>query len=416
MGKGAASPTRVQRAYEQFLGGILPAEGTVRALVRDSWLRSRDRGIDPGGAIPDEGPMGDADFQAYRATHPLTAIRPLIESLIVEDLADTDAVVALGDAQGRLLWVEGARSARTAAAHIDFVEGAVWSETAVGTNAPGLALAVDRGVQIIGPEHFASTVQNWNCAAAPIHDPVTGAVIGVLDITGGDAAAGPFALTAVRSVVAAIERELRATAVDLTATAVPTDRARIEVLDGAPRWVAADGSTRMLSPRHAEILLLLAAYPQGLTTDQLAMKLADDELGSVTVRAEISRLRRSLGDVVVSRPYRLATDIGSDVADARRHIEKGELIATIRAIGRGGLLAESMAPGITELFDELLVDLRSRLVAACDAGAWEAWVDSPLGRDDLTAWAQLGRLLPPGHPGRARAAGRARLLDRRLSR
>ncbi len=414
MGIGAAQPTRVKRAYEQFLSGILPPDGSVRSMVRESWERSRDRGVDPETATPDGDSVSDADFRAYRDSHRLAAVRPLIRSLLVDDLADVDAVVATTDAAGRLLWVDGCRTARDAASHINFVEGSVWSETAVGTNAPGLALAVDRGVQVVGPEHFVGMVQKWSCSAAPIHDPLTGRLLGVLDITGGDVAATPFALAAVRSVAAAVELELRAPAVDLAPGAACSPR--LATLDSAPRWRDADGTTRPLSPRHAEIILLLQAYPEGLTTEQLAMMLADDELGAVTVRVEISRLRRTLGDVIASRPYRLTVDVSSDVDEVRRRIEKGEIIAAIRELGRGGLLAESGAPGIVELFDELLVDLRSRLVARGDASALDAWVSSPLGRDDLTAWAHLAAVLPPGHASRARAMGRARLLDRRLSR
>ncbi|GED96418.1 transcriptional regulator [Gordonia crocea] len=415
MGNGAASPLRVTRAYEAFLSGIVPAEGSVRALVRDSWLRSRDRGVDPQKLRPQGEDVGEQDFRAYRDAHPLSSVRALIQSLLIDDLDDSGAVVAVGDERGRLLWVDGDRSARSKVTGINFVEGSVWSETAVGTNAPGLALALDQGVQVVGPEHFAGPVQRWNCSAAPIHDPLTGGLLGVLDITGGEVASTPFALTTVRSVVAAIERELAAKSIDLstpTRSAVP----RLEMLDDGPRWITADGLSRPLSPRHAEILLLLAAYPQGLSTEQLATKLADDGLGAVTVRAEISRLRRALGDVVESRPYRLTVAIESDVGDTRSHIEKGEIIAAIRTLGRGGLLAESFAPGVVELFDELLVDLRSRMVAAGDVPALEEWVASPLGRDDPTAWAQLARTLPSSHPGRARAVGRARLLDRRFSR
>ena len=46
---------------------------------------------------------------------------------------------------------EGAETLRRAE-HMDFVEGADWSEAAVGTSAPGTALASGRGVQIAGAE------------------------------------------------------------------------------------------------------------------------------------------------------------------------------------------------------------------------------------------------------------------------
>ncbi len=44
---------------------------------------------------------------------------------------------------------------------------------------------LDRAVQIRGAEHYNRIVHPWSCTAAPVHDPVTGALLGVIDITGG---------------------------------------------------------------------------------------------------------------------------------------------------------------------------------------------------------------------------------------
>ena len=143
--------------------------------------------------------------------------------------------------------------------------------------------------------------------------------------------------------------------------------------------------------------------------------LADDGVDPVTVRAEISRLRRDLGtDVIESRPYRLTVELSSDVRDLREQIEgHGDLVPVIEAIGRGGLLVESNAPGITELFEELREDVRSRVIAEGQVAALRAWTSSVHGRDDLTAWRRLEHRLPVGHPDRALVGGRIRILDRR---
>lgn len=61
-----------------------------------------------------------------------------------------------------------------------------------------------------------------------------------------------------------------------------------------------------LSPRHAELLLLLATAPDGLSAAELAARLFGDAERTVTVRAEMSRLRRHLGAVLDHRPYRFA--------------------------------------------------------------------------------------------------------------
>ncbi|MGZ8177671.1 GAF domain-containing protein [Williamsia sp. SKLECPSW1] len=411
-----ARDSSVRTAFERLISdGDAPAD--VRSVVRESWLRSLRGGVDPSSTSTVDSVVGVDDFTGYRAAHPMTVVRPMVRSMMLDDIAGTGVVLALTDEHGRLLWVEGDNDARDRAAAIDFVEGAVWAEEIVGTNAPGVALAVDSGVQIIGAEHFAAPVQQWSCAAAPVHDPVTGHVIGVLDVTGGNAVAAPFALSAVRSVVSAIELHLRMGAVDLSGagrSAPSTTTATVSVLhaDG-PRWISRDGVPRRLSPRHAEILLLLAWHRDGLTTEQLAMELSEDGVDAVTVRAEISRLRRDLGaDAVLSRPYRLGVPITCDLAEVLERARGGDVAAAIAAFGRGGLAADSRAPGVTAIFEEVLSDLRG--LAGTDVAGLRAWTSSVHGRDDSVAWHALAQRVPSDAVEAARARGRAALADRRL--
>lgn len=77
------------------------------------------------------------------------------------------------------------------------------------------------------------------------------------------------------------------------------------------RVSAASGSwSRQLSPRHAEILVaLVAAGTAGLTASALALDLFDDADRVVTVRAEMSRLRRAVGSVLLSGPYRVSPGV-----------------------------------------------------------------------------------------------------------
>jgi hypothetical protein len=65
-----------------------------------------------------------------------------------------------------------------------------------------------------------------------------------------------------------------------------------------------------LSPRHADIMRALSgAGPAGLTAADLSRHLFGDADHQVTVRAEISRLRRLVGPLVTAAPYRLASDV-----------------------------------------------------------------------------------------------------------
>ena len=79
---------------------------------------------------------------------------PVIRRLLVEDAEADRMIVAVTDAGGRMLWVEGDARLRSRAAGMNFVEGARWAEDVAGTNAPGTALAVDHAVQIYGSEHY----------------------------------------------------------------------------------------------------------------------------------------------------------------------------------------------------------------------------------------------------------------------
>ena len=85
MGNGAVSPTGVRRAYEAFLSGLVPSEDSVRSLVRESWVRSRERGVDPEGVRPQGEEVGEDDFRAYRSAHRLSSVRPLIKSLLLDE-------------------------------------------------------------------------------------------------------------------------------------------------------------------------------------------------------------------------------------------------------------------------------------------------------------------------------------------
>ncbi|NGN69600.1 GAF domain-containing protein [Streptomyces sp. A7024] len=84
--------------------------------------------------------------------------------------------------------------------------------------------------------------------------------------------------------------------------------ASVTVIGASGTW------THELSPRHAELLLLLAAHPDGRSAAGLAADLFGDAERTVTVRAEVSRLRRRLGGVLQHRPYRFADGLEVEVA------------------------------------------------------------------------------------------------------
>ncbi|MEU6270804.1 GAF domain-containing protein [Streptomyces populi] len=378
----------LRRAYESFTEGGTVSR-PVRAVVAESWRRSARAGVVPEGAARVE--LTDGELGSYRAEHPLARVMPLFRELMGTFAADGEHLLAVCDAQGRLLWVEGHPGTRRQAGRMNFVPGARWSESAVGTNAPGTAVAVDRPVQVFAAEHFIRRVQPWTCAAAPVHDPRTGRVLGAVDITGGDRLAHPHSLGFVQAVARAAEAHLallappRAMAGSLELTALGRDEAQL----------VADGRKIRLSRRHSEILVLLARHPEGLTGDELQCALYEDEsVTPVTLRAELARLRRILGpELLGSRPYRLTRPVESDAAVVERRLGTGA-VAAAAAVYSGPLLPGSTAPAVVRLRRRLADGLRTAIIARRDPDLLADWARAPWGEDDLDVWRALSALRP----------------------
>ncbi|MGX4693828.1 GAF domain-containing protein [Streptomyces sp. JNUCC 63] len=386
----------LRRAHETFTEvGTVPCP--VRPVVADSWRRSARAGVGPDSAARVE--IADGDLGAYRAEHPLAPVMPLFRELLGSFASDGEHLLAVCDAHGRLLWVEGHPATRRKADRMNFVPGARWAESAVGTNAPGTAVAVDRPVQVFAAEHFIRRVQPWTCAAAPVHDPRTGQVLGAVDITGGDGLAHPHSLGFVQAVARAAESQLALLSPPGAATGAP----ELVALGRDEARLVVGGRGIRLSRRHSEIMVLLARHPEGLTGDELLCALYEDEsVTPVTLRAELARLRRVLGPgLLASRPYRLAVPVGSDVAVVERRLETGTVAAAASAYA-GPLLPASQAPAVVRLRQRITDGLRGALIARRDPDLLADWARAPWGEDDLEVWRALVAVRPS-------ATARARL-------
>src|SRR6476620_6222184 len=179
----------------------------VRAHVADSWLRSAAAGVQVDTVDAPITLPGDA-LRDHRSAHPLASVFPLLDDVLGQAARDCDAIMAVSDHEGQLLWVCGTPATLRKAEKIGFVEGSNWDERMAGTNAPGLALRLGQPTQVRRAEHFRHSVQQWSCAATPIHDPASASLLGVLDITGNDTIAVPQTLAMVRAAARMAESEL----------------------------------------------------------------------------------------------------------------------------------------------------------------------------------------------------------------
>lgn len=385
---------QVGRAHERFVTGD-PVPDQVRGVVADSWRRSAGALVDPDSTAPIE--LSDDELAAYRDAHPLAAVLPVFRDLLGGIADDGEHIMGVCDAHGRLLWVEGHPRVLRHAHAMNFVEGARWDEGHAGTNAPGVALAVDHSVQIFATEHFSRMAQPWTCAAAPIHDPVTGRLLGAIDVTGGDHLVNPHSLALVQATARAAEAHLAGLGRSAGAGHGPGMSAL-----GRDEAVLTIGGRRIrLSRRHSELLVLLACHPEGRSGDQLGLDVyGEGVLNPVTVRAELSRLRRILGPALLdSRPYRLLASLDADFLSVTQLLDQGRVAEALDAYS-GPLLPGSDAPGVTRLRRLLDGQLRAGVLATRDPAPLYAWTRSAWGSDDLQMWEALAGLLPAGSPRR----------------
>jgi hypothetical protein len=475
----------VRRAWERFIsGGISDSQSvTMREPIAASWRRSAAAGVDPSG-LRIAPVVADADEATARwEVHPLAQLAPLIRSCLAATADESGHLIVVSDANGVLLWLEGNAQVRLRAADsMNFAEGALWSEGGAGTNAIGTALAAEHAVQVFASEHFNEVVQSWTCAAAPVHDPDTGEVIGVIDLTGEMATVHPHSMAVATATVQAVEAQLRWQMLDrdgrliarfgnrllegseprallspsgrvvasqpfgwLPVTrlrlppdggelvldndhtlfaealgrdeaylvrAMPVSRARrrgavlsLSLLDREAAEVEISGRRFQLRLRHSEIITLLCAHPDGLTSDELSDGIYGDASRGASIRVEISRLRKLVGNCIESEPYRLGCAVNSDVARVCGLLSRGEVRdAAVRY--RGPLLPRSTAPGVVREREALEQWIRQSVLSAGDQEALWAWLQSVGGEDDLIAWQRLLANLPFHDPRRSLAASR----------
>ena len=481
---------QLRRSWEGFVTeGRLDA---VRTPIAHSWQRSHAAGVDP--SADHVAPvLADADEASARwQAHPLAAAAAVIAGILGPIAEASEHLIVVSDADGLLLWMGGNRRVSTTAAEeMNFTVGAGWQEGQAGTNAIGTALAVDHAVQVFAAEHFNEVVQRWTCAAAPVHDPDTDALLGVIDLTGRASMVHAHSLAVAMATAEAVEAQLRIVmqehdarlrrrhedrvgtgarralitpsgrliAGDLdsgwtgaarvvvppgggeillpsgvVAFAEPVgheeafvlrtvggDRSRgrrpimkVQLLGRDHAGVTLDGHPLQLGRRHAEILALLSARPGGMTADELATDLYGDAGHPGTVRVQVHRLRKLLGEWIDTDPYRLSLEVESDVARLRGLLDRGAVREAAECYC-GPLLPHSEAPGVVREREALEAWVRQAVLTAEDEDALWAWLQSPSGEDDALAWRRLLARLDYTDPRRSFAAARVATLRSALS-
>ena len=309
--------------------------GTVRSLSQaeelgqtliSSWQRSSSA------AIPTE-----------RSAAPLVNVQhgssPLQQALLacgkeLECIAEQSSMaLAVADVSSTIVWSAAKGEMQRAAENVHFIQGGQWREDEVGTNALALSLKTERSLCVFSNEHYMSSVKDWACYAAPIFDPYSKHVLGVVDLSITWDKHNSLGLLAAERCASIIQSAL-----------LEHQRQQLYIRAFAVPQVLFNGKVLVVTPRQIEILTILALCPQGLTLDSLHQALYGERKVSMgTLKAEMSQLRELLGGMLGSRPYRLLADVEADFLQAEAALDRGAIEMALKRCS-GLFLAKTESP------------------------------------------------------------------------
>jgi hypothetical protein len=383
----------------------------VRNVVLNSWRRSLAAGVAPdqvGAPIK----LTSEELDEARESSPLApAVRVIHETLSGVN-EDARQIVAIGDAHANLLWVTGEAATCERARDMHFQDGAAWSELEAGTNAVGTAAALDHPVQIFSAEHLVEAVHPWTCSAAPIHDPVTRELIGVVDLTADLRTHHPHTLSLAALAARSAEATLHLRSLRMVErlrerweAAIRGRRTPSALLDSAGYVIASRGVADL--PSRLELALTASdqtvVLPDGRSGELEALEGA----GSILW---LRRRARSRGSQLRLRLLGHDASVRLDAGRRERGLRSLELLAVL-AMHPEGMTAEQLALALYgERGKAVTIRAQVHRVRAClGAGALETHPYRLKLHIDGD-WLEVRRLLTAGRPRHALRAYRGSLL------
>ena len=257
--------------------------------------------------------------------------------LCAEDLKhiaqQSSMVVAVGDVGSTIIWTASSQQMQSAAESVHFMQGGQWKEELVGTNALALSLKTQQSSCVFSNEHYMSSIHDWVCYAAPIVDPYSKQILGVIDLSTTWKNHNSLGLLAAERCASIIQSALQ-----------EQYKQQLYIRAFSASQVLFNGRVLVLTPRQIEILIILALCPQGMTLDTLHQALYGERKVSIgTLKAEMSQLRDVLGGMLGSRPYRILANVEADFLQAEQALDAGYMESALKLCS-GVFLAKTESP------------------------------------------------------------------------
>jgi transcriptional regulator of acetoin/glycerol metabolism len=206
---GASTPMHTARdllaeARERFLAAETVDPNAVRKPILASWWRSRQWHVAADHIELDY--LHDPDLESNLARTADPVLRHLHEQLDGQPIS-----IILTDSAGVVLTrLTADRDLERQLDGVKLAPGFSYAEARVGTNGIGTALESGGPAHVFGHEHYAEHLEQFGCAGVPIHDPVSGKTIGVIDLTCWRKNADPLLVSLVKATADQITQALLA--------------------------------------------------------------------------------------------------------------------------------------------------------------------------------------------------------------
>src|SRR5689334_17859028 len=177
-------PDDARQATNPHTSALTSGEsGWLTPCIQKAHERSEGFGLHES-ARPDYDVLTGADLTLkLEQNRVLTAhALPVMETLR-EQIANTQSMIVLTDAQGLILHSIGDDDFLQRAEKVALKAGANCAEERQGTNAIGTAIAERTATVVHGDQHYLAANRFLTCSSVPILDPY-GDLVGVLDVTG----------------------------------------------------------------------------------------------------------------------------------------------------------------------------------------------------------------------------------------
>lgn len=198
----------IEGAWKDFTdkGYLNPS---VRPEIAESWKRCRNYGVDHSSGKGNKIYKVPVEIKLEENAELMAVARPIMQD-VYNTVAGSGFAMILADKDGYVLDTFGDKEIMKKVEELNFVKGMLWTEEAVGTNAIGTALYLDKPIQTIGAEHYGWHQHSWTCSAAPIHDE-DGNIIGCINMSGNYYSAHSHTLGIVTSAAQYIQKQLALT-------------------------------------------------------------------------------------------------------------------------------------------------------------------------------------------------------------